>query len=284
MVRAVVIIPTFKDWQRLQLCLDALAVQTFPADQFEIIVANNDPSDPAPPFTLRDNVRVITEAQPGSYAARNAAVNASTAEILAFTDSDCVPDPDWLQSAIALIDKTPEARVSGQVPIFHTAHGSTAAFVYEFHTAFRQREYAMRGEGATANLVVRRETFLKVGMFDDRLMSGGDFEWHRRARAAGVPIVYADNVIVRHPSRSTLAEIFRKRRRTARSEAKFHATSTWEYLKYRIKPPTGRVPFDRGQPSPRDRAILFTTMYAINLYAVYNFGMVRLGLAKATRS
>lgn len=284
MTDVVVIIPTYRDWPGLQLCLNALAAQTLPADRFEIVIANNDPAEPEPPYPLATNARVVVEARPGSYAARNAAIAASSSPVLAFTDSDCVPDPDWLERALATLSNAPEARISGQVPIFRPPEGGNAAYLYEFHTAFRQREYASRGEGATANLVVRRDVLLKVGTFNDQLLSGGDFEWHRRAQTIGVPIVYAHDVIVRHPSRLRMSEIFRKRRRTARSEAVFHSTSTWEYVKYRIKPPIGRIAFDRGQPHWRDRALLFAMMYGINLYAVYNFALVRAGIVKAVRA
>lgn len=284
MAEIVVIIPTYRDWQRLQLCLEALANQTIASDRFNIIVANNDPQDPCPPFGISANVRVVVEAKPGSYAARNKAVSESSSKFIAFTDSDCVPDPDWLERAIAALSVSPGARISGQVPIFRPTGGGRAAYLYEFHTAFRQREYAARGEGATANLVVPRAVFEQVGPFNDGLLSGGDFEWHRRAQALGIQMVYAHDMIVRHPSRTHIGEIFRKRRRTARSEAVFHATSTWKYVKYQVKPPIGRMTLDRGHPTWQERALLFMVMYGINLYAAYNFSLVRCGLAKAVRA
>lgn len=279
-----VVIPTYKDWDRLKACLAALEEQTIEKSDFEIIIANNDPLDPAPPYDLPVNAKTIMVQQPGSYAARNAAVEIATGQIIAFTDSDCVPDKMWLEAARSLIAKSPTARISGQVSIFRPARGSKLAHNYEFHTAFRQLEYAARGEGATANLIVGRETFLRVGLFNELLMSGGDFEWHRRAQVAGVPIMYSDQVIIQHPSRGSLREIFLKRRRTARAEAQFHATTTWEYVKFRLKPPFGRVKYDRGIPTKAVRLQLFFTMYLINVYAAYNFVLVRLGLLKTVRS
>ena len=79
-----VIIPTFHDWDRLQLCLIALTSQDFPANDFEIIIANNDPADPAPDaLDLPANARIIPASQPGSYAARNAALVEATGDLIA---------------------------------------------------------------------------------------------------------------------------------------------------------------------------------------------------------
>ena len=284
MAAIVVIIPTYNDWDRLRLCLSSLEAQTLSNERFEVIIANNDARHPTPPFPVAQNVRVIVEPTPGSYSARNAAVLATDSEILAFTDSDCIPDADWLEQIVEELRTSPTARISGQVPIFKASGGKHVPYIYEFHTAFRQKEYAERGEGATANLAIRRTVFMDIGLFNSDLLSGGDFEWHRRAHAAGVPIVYAPNVVVRHPARLSLKEIFYKRRRTARSEAMFHKTSMWNYIKFRVKPPLGRIVFDRGNPNWVERTSLFMTMYAINLYAVYNFVLVRLGIVKAVRS
>ena len=43
-----IIIPTYKDWARLSLCLQALADQTYDSSLFEIIVVNNYTADKVP--------------------------------------------------------------------------------------------------------------------------------------------------------------------------------------------------------------------------------------------
>ena len=82
-----VVVPVFNDEARLAGCLDALAMQTWPASHREVIVVDN---GSVPPVALRAGAaRVIVERRPGSYAARNAGVAAAAGEILAFTDADC---------------------------------------------------------------------------------------------------------------------------------------------------------------------------------------------------
>lgn len=43
-----IIIPTYRDWERLALCISALDKQTYSKDLFEVIIVNNDAQDQAP--------------------------------------------------------------------------------------------------------------------------------------------------------------------------------------------------------------------------------------------
>ena len=52
-----------------------------------------------------------------------------------------------------------------------------------------------------------------MGGFDERLRSGGDYEFGLRCSLAGIPIRYADDVVVSHAARSTLRELLSKSER-----------------------------------------------------------------------
>jgi hypothetical protein len=216
--RASVIIPTFRDWDGLAVCLAALAAQTVPRDAFEVLVVNNDPADPPPPdLRLPPNARILTEAAPGSYAARNRALRDARGEILFFTDADCAPDPDWIAAGLAMLDADPSVmRLGGEVVLTDLPGAERIAVLHDRVHAFGQDRYiATRGWAATANMIARRSVFDAIGPFDARLMSGGDKNWGRRAQAAGFPIAHAPGVIVRHPPRASVAAIVRKARRVA---------------------------------------------------------------------
>src|SRR5690554_5645873 len=114
-----VIIPTYHDWDRLQLCLNALQNQSLPNNGIEIIVVNNNPYDLVPDtLYIPSNVKIINEGKPGSYAARNKAVRESQGIFLAFTDSDCIPDKNWLFNALQIFENKNISRIGGKVSIF----------------------------------------------------------------------------------------------------------------------------------------------------------------------
>src|SRR5262245_50422661 len=92
-----VIIPVYNDTERLRTCLTALADQTYPRDRYEVIVVDN--GSTIPPRSLVESFPGFVfaeESKPGSYAARNRGLQIARGDVLAFTDSDCIPDRHWL--------------------------------------------------------------------------------------------------------------------------------------------------------------------------------------------
>jgi GT2 family glycosyltransferase len=86
--------------------------------------------------------------------------------------------------------------------------------LFDSVTHMRQRKtIAVGGWAATANLFVRGSVFEKVGLFAERLASGGDREWGERAGACGHPTQYAESPVVYHPARRSLGELIAKARR-----------------------------------------------------------------------
>lgn len=219
-----IIIPTFNDWERLALCLEALAGQSYPFDRFEIIVANNNANDKVPDgYILPANCKVITEAKPGSYAARNAALKIAKGDILGFTDSDCIPYTNWIGTAVEHFNKNSQSyRIGGSVELFYQSAKLTKAELYESVFAFNQERYVnVEGTSITANMFAKREVFDAIGDFDDTLMSGGDYEWGVRALKGGFGIDYIPDLIIKHPARHDLKEIANKARRVGGGQAGF---------------------------------------------------------------
>ena len=219
-----VIIPTYNDWNRLSLCLNALSGQTFSKDGFEVIVVNNNPDDTTPSeLAFNDNCKIITENKPGSYAARNAALKIAKGKIIGFTDSDCIPDHNWITNAVEYLsnDKTC-SRIAGKVSIFFQSAKPTIAELYDKLFAFDQRGYVISsGTGVTANLFTYKDVFDKVGLFDENLMSGGDFKWGTDAHKKGFKIKYVETVIVKHPARRTVEDLVKKEKRVGGNQAIF---------------------------------------------------------------
>jgi cellulose synthase/poly-beta-1,6-N-acetylglucosamine synthase-like glycosyltransferase len=210
--RLSVLIPVYRDWGRLRDCLAALAGQTWPADDFEIIAVNNDPAPPPPDFVLPSGVTLLHEPRGHSYAARNAGLAVSRGAVLAFTDADCRPEPDWLAEGWAALQGEAEL-AGGRITTFIERPGLVAEYDRLF--AFPQEHYVRKGSSVTANLFVKRAVFDQVGPFNAAMQSSGDFEFCRRAGQAGFRLVYAPRAVVQHPARDRLALLLRKNRRVA---------------------------------------------------------------------
>lgn len=211
-----VIIPTYKDWESLKICLDCLDDQTLSKEKFEIIVVNNNVAPP-PPLRLSKNVHLCSESKPGSYAARNTGLSIATGKFLAFTDSDCRPVPNWLESAHDYFENHPDIDFfGGIIKLSFSCAKPNIWEIYEKAYAFQQHEILNgRPYSVTANMFAHKQSFKKVGLFDDSLLSGGDVDWGARATELGLKIGYAPSVMVIHPARNSFKEVVTKKLRTA---------------------------------------------------------------------
>jgi len=210
-----VIVPVYNHRKALALCLEALEAQTYPRDRHEIIVVDNASEDALAPV-LREypRVRVVTEATPGSYPARNRGLAVARGEVIAFTDADCVPSPDWIASGVHALRRSPDSGViAGRIRLtFRAPARPTAIDLYSSLTSKRQHVNVERGFSETANLFTWRAVVDRVGGFDPELRARGDTIWGRRVGAAGYAIVYAEDVCVSHPA-PALATFVRRVRR-----------------------------------------------------------------------
>jgi GT2 family glycosyltransferase len=207
-MRVSVVVPHFQDLASLDACLTALTAQTFPGDEYEIVVAdNNSPVGiAAVEQTIAGRARLTVATEKGAGPARNAGVLATKAELLAFTDCDCVPEPGWLAAGIAALAKAPV--IGGRMTVSTSAHKSGAE-AFESVFAFDNEDYVKRkGFTVTANLFCSRATFDAVGPF--RTGVSEDTEWCWRARDLGYPIAYAPDAVCSHPARPDWPSLVKK--------------------------------------------------------------------------
>ena len=243
-----IIIPVYNDNNFLKVCLTALTEQTYSKDHFEIIVVDNNSDEDVSQITNQfEHVILAYETTAGSYIARNTGLSLAKGDIIAFTDADCIPQPDWLEQGVATLTQRPNiGLVAGRIELFYRDPKKPKSFeLYDSLTmGFPQEDFVKDSHfGATANLFTFRSVLDKVGGFDENLKSAGDRQWGKRVYDSGYEQVYNNNVCIRHPARYSWADVKKRAIRITGGRydlAKRSWNSRWDAIKDLVdylKPP-----------------------------------------------
>jgi GT2 family glycosyltransferase len=195
-----VVIPTYRRPALLKNCLDALRHQTLDRNNFEIIVVSDGPD--AVTEELVNKMRGVLPAlrfislpvKKGPAAARNLGWKHATAQLIAFTDDDCLPDKNWLQAAWQQYQHENEIVFSGKliVPL------SKSPTDHELNTANLET-----AEFITANCFCTKKALEAAGGFDERyrLAWREDSDLQFRFLKLGIPVIKIYEAKVIHPVR-----------------------------------------------------------------------------------
>jgi GT2 family glycosyltransferase len=195
-----VVIPHYNDLENLARCLDSVRRQNFPPSHFEIIVSDNNSNGGTTAVQrIAPDVTVITAAQQGAGPARNAGAAVARGTYLAFLDSDCVADENWLSEGLSAIGQYDY--VGGRViTTVQDPTQLTVAEAFEAVFAFDFKKYIKKDRfSGTGNLFVPEHIFRKVGGFRSNVAE--DIEWCHRANAMGFRLGYTEQAVVYHPAR-----------------------------------------------------------------------------------
>ena len=190
-----VVVPTFNRAAVLSRTLDALKRQTHAADLFEVIVVDDGSADDTPQFLARaaaewKHLRFFRQENAGPAAARNLGIKEARHPIVAFTDDDCEPRPDWLER----ISQRFDAGVKGCL------HG---AILSSLDNGPFVHSVIAEGPMITSNLAIERRVFDEIGNFDTRFRAPWceDADLFYQVKKARTPITYDAALIVDHPPR-----------------------------------------------------------------------------------
>lgn len=229
-----VVVPIYNGAADIPDLIQCLFCQTYPKDQVEYLLVDNNSRDRTPNIlhqAAQDaksqgiTLHPLTENQiQSSYAARNTGIKASTGEILAFTDADCRPLPQWLSLLVQPFTNPQIGLVVGEISALP---GKT---LLEKH-AERQGTLSQKNTldhpfypyGQTANLAIRRQALQEVGLFRPYMTTGGDADmcW-RIQRQTQWQLDFAETAIVQHRHRTNLKEFRSQWQRYGRSNKYLH--------------------------------------------------------------
>lgn len=211
---ASVVIASHARHLRLRWLLNALEEQTLPRERWEVVVVHDYAPDTAArvlddhPLAREGRLRHVPIA-PGTGSParqRNIGWRLARGDLVAFTDDDCRPEPEWLELLVAAAKRHPGAVVQGATRPDPYEHAVMAA------PHVRTLDIEPPGQFAqTCSILYPRELLELLDGFDERAVAGEDVGLALRARATGREIVGAPEAVVNHAVEShTLPGILRQ--------------------------------------------------------------------------
>lgn len=206
-----VVVPCYNEERRIGRALSALLDQSYPKQRYEIVVVDNGSTDHTRRVVASYPVRCLIEARRSSYAARNTGIESTSGDYLAFIDSDCVAEASWLENLVRRDRESGQGLVAGRIELLPPVRQTRGSLLLalRFSSGVRRENAEARSAAPCGNLLVQREIFEEIGLFDVAV-SGADSEFTQAAARGGRKLVHADDAVVWHPGEISDAEFLRR--------------------------------------------------------------------------
>ncbi|HVQ21248.1 MAG TPA: glycosyltransferase, partial [Terrimicrobiaceae bacterium] len=206
-----VIVCSYNGAKTLERCLESLRRIEYP--DYEVILVDDGSKDDTEEIASRNRwITYLRQENSGLSMARNVGARAATGEVLAYTDSDCMADPQWLYFMVGTLLSGAYAGVGGpnvSPPAENWIQACVAAAPGGPNHVLLTDQIAEHIPGC--NMAFYKWAFERVGGFDPEYRKAGDdvdFCW--RLQQDGQIIGFSPSAIVWHYRRFTLAAFRRQ--------------------------------------------------------------------------
>jgi glycosyltransferase involved in cell wall biosynthesis len=266
-----VIIPTHNRPRELQECLDALACQDYPKDQFEVIVVD-DGSDP--PLSAVPGAQFLYQAHAGPAIARNTGAARASGQWLAFTDDDCRPAANWLKVLAGHLTKHPDHLLGGAVInlLADNPYSDASQQLISYLFAYYNSDCRQPRFFTSNNMATSAASFQAAGGFDARLprAAAEDRELCDRWLHQNRPMTFVPDAIVNHAHWLNFRQFWQQHYNYGRGAHYYHLTRArrggeplqiepWPFYSGLL-----RFPFGGASPRPFRLAMLLFIAQAAN--------------------
>lgn len=245
-----IILPVRNEVRSLGRLLDQLLQQIYPAQLFEILVADGRSSDGTREVVERKastaavSIRVVDNPGIRSGAGRNAGVAAANGDIILFIDGHCeIPSTHLLQDTVKLLGETGADCLCRPQPLIAfspqgvgriIADARASALGHGRDSLIYNMSYSGFVHPASSGATYRRPVFERLGMYDESFDACEDVEFNTRVATAGYKAYTDPRLSVYYEPRSSFSGLFRQmmrygvgRVRLARKHPEAASKSQW---------------------------------------------------------
>lgn len=228
-----IVMATYNRCDMLKKQVNCLLNQTFEKQQYELIIVNDGSTDDTESYlkslaTENARIKYLLQNNRGPAAARNLGASYAQGKYIAFTDDDCLANPDWLEQIYRIFQDDEVLAIQGKTisdkkrinPLTHQVvneHGDSSM--------------------PTCNAAFRKSAFQEAGGFDESFPfqnEDADLSW--RVREMG-KVIFAPEMLVDHPPRQDVFAKNAKKMKHYISEFMLYYKNPTLYQKYRCSNP-----------------------------------------------
>jgi glycosyltransferase involved in cell wall biosynthesis len=216
-----IVIPMRNESEHIRACVDSLVNQTFPGDQYEILIADGGSTD--------NSRQVVSLCQAGNVAIRlldnssqttpcgmNLGIQAAAGTIIIIAGAHTIYPRDFVENCVFWLNKTGADVVGGPVEtIVDSDRFGARLVVAVLSSPFGVGDSKFRtshAEGFVDTVpfgAFRREVFDRVGMYNEKLVRNQDNDLNSRIRKAGGKIYLTPTLTTRYYPAKTFAALLK---------------------------------------------------------------------------
>lgn len=222
-----VVLAAYNSDKTISATIEALLAQSWQGDSLEIIVVDDGSTDQTANVTKNYPIKYLHQENKGPAAARNYGWKSARGEIICFTDSDCVPEKEWVSKIIKEYTSDDIAGVGGSYDIVNSDN-LLARCVHEEIIQRHMKSPRQVNYLGGFNVSYRRSVLEEVCGFDESYTeaSGEDNELAYKIAKRGYNLIFNKDIKVGH----------------------FHPTKLSAYLRRQMKHGFWRVKLYRDHP------------------------------------
>lgn len=190
-----IIIPILNAEKYIKECLYSLSNLAYPKESLEIIAVDGGSSDKTSDIAEKFNVSILRESKATISTLRNIGARKARGSILAFVDSDCVVQRDWLKNALEILSDENMGAVGEEYRL--PDKPSWIEKIWDMQIAGRRKNREVEWL-PSGNLVMTKRVFDEIGGFNEGLVTSEDVDLCRRIRQKGLKVVSDDRLAVTH--------------------------------------------------------------------------------------
>jgi O-antigen biosynthesis protein len=218
-----VVVCAYNAARTLPECLRSLGEVDYP--DYEVILVDDGSKDNTPEIAAEfPQIRYIRQTNHGLSVARNVGAEHATGEIIAYTDADCVADPDWLRCLVQAMQSQQVDAIGGpNITPQSDGWGAQCVAVSPGNPSHVMLDDCRAEHIPGCNMAFRREALLRLGGFDPQYrQAGDDVDMCWRLLDEGGSIGYASGGFVWHHRRDTVGAYLKQQIGYGKAEALLH--------------------------------------------------------------